>query len=499
MARALNYLKQHPETLWLTAILALSMLLRLAFLHEPFEIDEGQYATIAQEILRGGLPYRDAIEIKPPAVFYLYALAISLFGATSEGIRIFTTLYSLLTVIAVYGVARQISGVRAGISAALVHGIFSTFPLIQGSGCNTEVFLVLPLTAGVWFLLMAFETESCLYLYGVSLCAILAMLIKPVALPVVALELLLIPFIRSGPGRIKDTVLDLTAFMIPIAACAGAVLAYFYLRGCLDDFLYWTVEFPRRYNNAGLSGPTLGFILLYLTSSLLVPILLGIPTALWLAFSKRTISGILPLLLILAVCLAIAIPGKYFPHYFILLIPFLAIPAGIGIASITAMPRQTALMALLVLLVTISFSIWKNYKFYTVYSPETVSIEKYGTTRFVDSVRIAYYLREHTGPDDYIFQWGMEPELYFLSGRRCPNPYLVSLVPGWSKDPPGAVSEMMQSLMDKNPPYIVVQPEWAEFEGKLEVYAYLQMSCVEEKVIGYAHIFRCSSKQSTKP
>ena len=445
-------------------------------------------------ILRGDLPYRDAIEIKPPGVFYLYALAIGLFGASTEAVRIFTALYALLTVTAVFGVARHISGVRAGLCAALVYGIFSTFPLLQGGSSNTVVFLVLPLTMGVWFFLRAADTHNRSQLVWSGLCAASAMLIKPVALPVLALFFLLIPFFRTAEGRAKGALLNLAAFTLPLLLCALAVIGYFFLRGGLDDFLYWTVEFPRRYKESEAGGPSLGQVLKYLSSSLVVPVLLGVPSALWLAGTKRTIKGILPILLILAACLAIALPGKYFPHYFIIVIPFLAIPAGIGLDCITGMPRVPAILALLVVLASFSFSVWKNYEFYTVYSPETVSTEKYGTPIFVESVSVARYIREHTRPDDYIFQWGLEPELYFLADRRCPNPYLVSLLPGWSKDPPQTLNEMMKSLIEKKPAYIVFQHEWSNFEGIDQVNEYIQENCIFERIGGYANIYRCSTK-----
>lgn len=494
MTKSAVYLKKHPEVFWLTAILALSTLLRLAFLHEPFERDEGQYAAIAQNILQGGIPYRDAIEIKPPGTFYLYALAIGLFGATIESVRMFTAAYSLLTVTAVYAVTTRIAGVRAGLSAALVYGIYSTFPLLQGSSSNTEVFLVLPMTAGVWFFLKAADSPKRSLLVASGLCASAAMLIKPVALPVVAVLFLLIPLLRPSGTRLKDTGFNLLAFLAPMLVSALAVIGYFYLEGGLNDFLYWTVEFPRRYKESDVGGPPLGYILRYLGSTLLVPALLGIPSALWLAVTKRDIPGTLPLLLVLAAGLAIALPGKYFPHYFIMIVPFLAIPAGIGLTTCTRMPRMPASLILLVVCAAIVFSLWKNYKFYAVYSPATVSIEKYGTPLFVESLKVAQYLKDHSRPNDYIFQWGFEPELYFLADRRCPNPYLASLGPGWSKNPRQATNEMIQSLIEKKPVYIVFQPDWSDFVGIEEVYAYAQANCREEIKIGYAHIFRCSSK-----
>jgi len=493
MARVLNYIKQHPEVLWLIAILALSTLLRLVFLHEPFDRDEGQYATIAQEILRGGLPYRDVIEIKPPGTFYLYALAITLFGATTEAVRVFTAFYSLLTIIAVFGVARLIAGVRSGLCAALVYGVFSTFPLLQGTS-NSEVFLVLPLTLGVWLFLLGAESKQRLHFSLSGLCAAFALLIKPVALPIIALQLLLFFFIRPGEGRWKEKVLNISVFLLPVFALAAVTLSYFYLRGGLNDLLYWTIEFPRHYKNVEVIGPSLGKVLIILASTLELPVIFGISSALWLAATRRTVTGMMPLFMIIATCLAIALPGKYFQHYFIMIMPFLAIPAGFGLASIRNMPRLPFGITLFVLMAAIWFAVMANYRFYTVYSPEQVSSHKYAESTFVKSVAVAAYLREHTKPDDYIFQWGFEPELYFLAGRRCPNPFLVNMIPSWSKDPELAIKKMQQSLIEKKPAYIILQPEWSDFAGIYEVREYVKNYCYEEKKVGYAIIFRCPTK-----
>jgi 4-amino-4-deoxy-L-arabinose transferase-like glycosyltransferase len=489
-----NYLKQHPEIFWLIAILALSTLLRLCFLHEPFERDEGQYASIAQEILRGGLPYRDAVEIKPPGTFYLYALAIGLFGATTEAVRIFTALYAMLTVVAVYAIARQVANVRAGLCAALVYGIFSTFPLVQGSSSNTEVFFVLPLTTGVWFLIRAIETKGRRYLFWGGLCAAFALLIKPVALPIVALEILFIPFIRSGSGRAKESALDVLAFLAPMPALALATFGYFALRGAFGDIYYWTLEFPRSYRASTVSGPPLPSVLGTVSSALVLPALLGIPMSVFFAWSTRRLPGLLIMLLIPAVVVAVALPGKYFPHYFITLIPFFAIPAGMALDRMSRLSRVPACLALLAVLALFGRSVQETYKFYTVYTPQEVSIYKYGITTFAQSGVVAGYLRERTRPDEYIFQWGFEPELYFLTDRRFPSRYLVSIIPGWSKDPKQAVAEMVRGLNDKKPAYIVFQDEFTDFDGAEEVAAYVDKNCRKDVVLEYAHIFRCTAK-----
>jgi hypothetical protein len=158
------------------------------------------------------------------------------------------------------------------------------------------------------------------------------------------------------------------------------------------------------------------------------------------------------------------------------------------------MRRIPAALALLVLSAALVYTAMDNYRFYTVYPPETVSIEKYRSTLFVDSVKVARYIRERTEPDDHIFQWGLEPEIYFLADRRCPNPFLVSVLPAWSEDPRQTVTRMIQSLRQKQPAYVVIQPEWANFQGGEEIAAYVQENCTEDTTIGYARIFRCPAR-----
>ena len=80
------------ELILLFIIIAAAFSLRMVFLHEPLERDEGLYAYIGQEILRGNLPYRDAMDQKPPGIHYIYSTIITAFGATPEGIRIGTAI-----------------------------------------------------------------------------------------------------------------------------------------------------------------------------------------------------------------------------------------------------------------------------------------------------------------------------------------------------------------------------------------------------------------------
>src|SRR5947207_1394034 len=67
------------QTILLTASLVLIVAaVRAPLLPIPLERDEGEYAYIAWRLGYNELPYRDWVDQKPPAVFYVYQVALSL-------------------------------------------------------------------------------------------------------------------------------------------------------------------------------------------------------------------------------------------------------------------------------------------------------------------------------------------------------------------------------------------------------------------------------------
>jgi hypothetical protein len=324
------------------------------------------------------------------------------------------------------------------------------------------------MTAGALFLVMALESGDRKVLFLCSLCAAFAMLIKTVALPVVLLECLFIACIRTGQGRLNDSLKDYATFLLPMIITASLTCSYFAMRGGFEDFYYWNIEFPSQYKSSRVTGPTLSYILMYLASTLAFPVTLTFFSFPWFWTRRRTLTALFTLMLIPASWWVVALPGKYFPHYFINIIPFLSIPAGMALAQLFSQKNPVSFLCLAVATVILGFSININYPFYTEYSPKEVSMAKYGTN-FVNAEVVAEYIREHTGPDDYIFQWGLEPEIYFLADRRSPVPYITSVAVGWSKDPELARKKLLEALLIKRPKYIVFQDEWSDWPGVEEV------------------------------
>ncbi|MBT0654668.1 glycosyltransferase family 39 protein [Geomobilimonas luticola] len=120
--------------------------------HLPlFEPDEARYAEIPREMLERGdfitpmLNYVKYFE-KPPLLYWLNALSLSLFGENEFAARFACALAGLLTVLLTYHVGRTLFGRREGLFAALILGTSTGF-LIQARINLTDMLVTFCMTA----------------------------------------------------------------------------------------------------------------------------------------------------------------------------------------------------------------------------------------------------------------------------------------------------------------------------------------------------------------
>ncbi|NRA34342.1 MAG: hypothetical protein HRU17_13465 [Polyangiaceae bacterium] len=91
--------------------------------------DQSIYALVADRMLAGDMPYRDAWDFKTPGIFVLFAAAQALFGKAMSSIRIFEVGFLLAGVFALRGIStiytgRVQAGMIAGALGALLHAKF---------------------------------------------------------------------------------------------------------------------------------------------------------------------------------------------------------------------------------------------------------------------------------------------------------------------------------------------------------------------------------------
>jgi len=130
------------------------------------------------------------------------------------------------------------------------------------------------------------------------------------------------------------------------------------------------------------------------------------------------------LLLVASSCLATAVGLHFRPHYFVLMLPALAILAAIGLEALAGIPAGSRTMALrmgvpaALAVAAVLQPIVASRDVLFALEPSQVSREIYGRNPFPESVEIARYIRERTQPGERVAVIGSEPQIYFYSGRR---------------------------------------------------------------------------------
>jgi hypothetical protein len=134
------------QTILLAAGLVLLVTaVRAPLLPIPFERDEGEYAYIAWRLGYNELPYRDWVDQKPPAVFYVYRLALSLPFEPVRAIHFVGLMFAAASTCGLFFLGLRFMGSFWAWLGAALFALLSADPLVQGTAANTELFMLCPL------------------------------------------------------------------------------------------------------------------------------------------------------------------------------------------------------------------------------------------------------------------------------------------------------------------------------------------------------------------
>src|SRR5204862_4528924 len=141
------------------AIVLLTVATRLPSLVHPQAIDdEAVYSVVANEIVNGGRPYIDAIERKPPLLFWTYAEIFKVAGKYNwVALHTVALLWTLGTMAGLYVIGRRLFNRETGLIAALLYSVFQPWLTSKDLAFNGELLMNLPL---VWSWAIAFGGSS---------------------------------------------------------------------------------------------------------------------------------------------------------------------------------------------------------------------------------------------------------------------------------------------------------------------------------------------------
>jgi hypothetical protein len=461
-------------------VVALVIAWALASLSWPFGWDQGILAWVGDVISRGGMPYRDAWDIKGPLPFYMYAFAQWLFGRNLWGIRILDLGFLVAATAMLTRFVVSLTSRRVGRWTAVVFVLWYA----SGSFWNTAqpdgwvgMFMIL----GLIPLVMNNPRASLPQLGVAGLLVGCSTLVKPLYM---GFLLVLFVYVLAS-GRLnwrRRTSAFLTVgifFVLPLAL----TFAWFRQRGAwadlVDVFLLYPVQNYARLGSLSVMSRLRGIVQYILGGRVAVVLLpaVGVGTlALWRE-AKRT--ALLLLAWVVIALSGVALQGRFFDYHWIPIFPPLAVIAAVGfqaalgqfpdasvqrIAKLTMLGHTFIYFAFATVLFhagvhpLLEVAHWLRYV-----SGQGSAEEYYGHFGIPGAdIRAADYIRERTTEGDKVLVWGWNSSIIYLSGRQTPGRFGFSmpLLTGEGTARRAAYQQEFMTSLRKTPPvYIVDAPQ----------------------------------------
>jgi hypothetical protein len=369
--------------------------------------------------------------------------------------------------------ARPRLGPWFGAVAVAFFLLLGVCPAPLGLTANAEHFVLLPVVAGLCLLDSSERARRLLRVFASGVLLGLAFLAKQHGgFFILVGALLVVVAWRGEPwSRMAGAV---AVFAGGAALPYLAVCLCFALLGAFSPFWFWTVSHARSYvSYASLDAVGKAFAVPFweiVAQAPVVWLLAALGVVFWFAgrarggFVKLSWGGFLA-----ASWLAI-VPGFYFrPHYFLLVLPAVALFAAAGLARATlflhrlARPGWGRALSAVLVAIALLTPIAANLRFFAEGNLVTASRNLYHAnfSVFPEIEQFARHLATRAAPTASVAVVGSEPELYFYLKRTAPTGYIYFYFLT-ERHPYTArmQGEFIREIERAAPDYLVYAPSW---------------------------------------
>jgi hypothetical protein len=425
--------------LLLLAILIATAILRLPTIDTPLERDEGEYAYAGQLLLQGVPPYAAAYNMKFPGIYAAYALVLAAFGSSARGVHLGLLMVNGAAIVLVFLLARRLYGRSAGVVAAATYALLSMSRSVLGMAGHATQFVVPPALLGALLLAPGGRGIGRGRLFASGLCMGVALLVKQhgFGFALFGVAIVIGGTLRMGGRSMREALVRIGIYTLGVVVPLAATCVALYRAGVLDRFWFWTVDYARAYTSErGLGSAWLHFWANFrpvAEPSTPLWLVAGAGMALiWLGREERARARFVTALF--AGSMLAILPGLWFrQHYFILLLPVVAILVGATFAFAArwtarwGWPRPVGVaVPLLLFLTALTHSLVSQKELFVRRSPAELSRDIYGGDPFPEALEIARYIAAHSRPESRIAVLGSEPEIYFYANRRSATGYIYT-------------------------------------------------------------------------
>lgn len=479
----------------------------------PLETDEANYAYIGGRLLAGDQLYLNVWDHQPPGVFMLFAGVIALFGDAPIVFRWLAAAFSAVSLLLVFAILHRLSGRPAAFLGSFLFAIVSSDPGTGGEGANREIYMNSMVLAAWWLALRAwadacqiapliprdrahphFFSGPCspgrqlLFTFLAGIALGLASLLKTnmaVFWFFLAAWIGVKALTFHPESRVRSLAAALFCFGLGPLLIWGSAFGYFTVTHRLHEFTeavflvnldyartgesffsrFWTFFDPPRFDHVFDSA---------------FPLWIGAAASLaWLLTTAiiRPLATIAQVAaLVLAAYVAVCLPGRFWPHYYYLLIPPCVIAVSLFIVALLhasaeriSRRKRTATVTVIASGLIIAVIFGMQYTQYLKKHGMEITINRYNTRDYWGKAQGENVARV-TSPDDTIFVYGNDAAIYYYSKRKCASRY--TMITGLHPAMRGSLErrETLMSELRAAPPRLILVvfdqdpfDEWKQF------------------------------------
>jgi hypothetical protein len=439
-----------------TGLIALIFFLRLPGLSESFcDPDQGTPAYASRLLLEGHCPYDEAVITKPPGTVLLYTLLFRLFGLRMFCVHFFASLWACTTALLLYTMVKRRVGMFGGATAAGLYGLYQAEIVSSGICANFEFWTTLP-ALGSLFLATEAQIRRSVRMAGLGACIAIGLMMKQTmtVFGIAAILVLLLGTVHHKEQSASKTLTSLawmtvgfSATLLPFFLAMKSVSCTWQMFRVLNPLVLnrylGTVSTAQRwdfFSNTALrfACSNGGLLLMILTSLVAIVFHRGVRG------QSRLLSA--QIIFLGAAIMSVFSGGRFFGHYFVVLLPFIILiigtTSGIAAAPLGRPSRAVFALAITALALFDSWAEWKIARMSAgsfMRTDEVMSKEifdrnhhgEFGQGFPVETInqyewdasyrQLAGILVPHLRPSETIWCFDYMPEMYYYTRTFAPT------------------------------------------------------------------------------
>lgn len=445
--KKLSGIIKEPKSVFVYLVLAaVTLLISTIYSSNMFHptlphVDSAVFRYVALVMKRGGMMYRDVFDHKGPVIFLLNRLGMLI--DYRNGIWIVEILSLYITAVCTYQIAKRfLKPVTALIAAITV--LLQLYPFIINGGNYVEEYALPFITGGLLIYVQYFQDKrtSPVKLVICGFCFMGVLLLRPnmIGTWIVFSFAVLIAELEQ---KSKKWVFYIIWFLAGAALLLVPILLFLKTNNALSDFFKQYIQFNAIYTD-NQSGNRIHAIMHFLSMGTVFASLIILVVYILLDKEKDRLARIWLVYILISLPI-VALSGREYEHYGIILVPLSILPISLLLRFLfeKALSRKYLYCALLATLIALSYPyIHHNNMLGSVLT----------TDQCMDGL-VANFIKQNTDPNDTIIVSGTRDVIYFLSERLAASKYSYQSPIG-EMDP--TIYDQTMEDVEKNKPVFLV-------------------------------------------